>query len=375
MTIRHDGCRFTLTALLIGTAALTGSRWGGASAAEVGPAPVTSPAPMTSPAPAAAPAPLASPEDGDIHAWHVAGNVWLMAGEPGGTNVAVQVGDEGVLVVDTGVQPMADRLVAAIRKLAASKAGDQKDIRWVVNSDGLADHVGGNEVVRRSGSFIGGANFEIDNAGLTPGAFVVANLNVMSHMVAEGVAKELWPTETHIEDLYGWNFNGEAVMLYHPHSANTDGNTQVLFRGSDVLATGDVFDMLHYPVIDVAHGGSIDGELAALNDDIDLAVAGFHNGPQEGGTMIIPGHGRLCDQADLVEYTIIVTTIRNRVMYYKNQGKTLEQVLALKPSWDFDARWGATSGPWTTRQFIEAVYRTLPRKGPSLYTSGVSTGS
>jgi glyoxylase-like metal-dependent hydrolase (beta-lactamase superfamily II) len=375
MTMRHEGCRSTATALrlattlLLAAAALTASRSGAAAAAEVSPAPAAAPAPVSSQAP------LPSLEDGDIHPWHVAGNVWLMAGEPGGTNVAVQVGDEGALVVDTGVQPMADRLVAAIRKLAASKAGDQKDIRWVVNTDGLADHVGGNEVVRRSGSFIGGANFEIDNAGLTPGAFVVANLNVMSHMVAEGVAKELWPTETHIEDLYSWNFDGEAVMLYHPHSANTDGNTQVLFRGSDVLATGDVFDMLHYPVIDLAHGGTIDGELAALNEDIDLAVAGFHNGPQEGGTMIIPGHGRLCDQADLVEYTIIVTTIRNRVMYYKNQGKTLEQVLALKPSWDFDARWGATSGPWTTRQFIEAIYRTLPRKGPSLYTSGVSTGS
>ncbi len=337
------------------------------------PEPLTA-ADMTVAAAAGAPPAADAGSDGAIHPWHVAGNVWLMAGEPGASNVVVQVGDEGVFVVDTGVAAMADKLAAAIKRLAAEKAGDQKEIRWVVDTDGLPDHVGGNEIVRKSGSYIGGANFEVDNAGLTPGAFVVANLNVMSQMVADGVSKEVWPSETHIEDLYSWDFNGEAVSLVHPHSANTDGNTEVLFRSSDVLATGDVFDMVHYPVIDVAHGGTIDGELAALNDDIDLAVAGFHNGPQEGGTMIIPGHGRVCDQADLVEYTIIITTVRNRVMYYKNQGKTLEQVLALKPSWDFDARWGAASGPWTTKQFIEAIYKTLPRKGPSLYTSGVPTG-
>ncbi len=359
---RRAGGTPTLAGLLVAAAVLLGAHAGHVIAADAPPG-------------AVAPPPADAGSDGAIHPWHVAGNVWLMAGEPGESNVAVQVGDEGVFVVDTGATALADKLVAAIKRLAAEKAGDQKDIRWVVDTDGLADHVGGNEIVRKSGSYIGGANFEVDNAGLTPGAFVVANLNVMSQMVADGVSKELWPSETHIEDLYSWNFNGEAVILFHPHSANTDGNTEVLFRGSDVLATGDVFDMVHYPVIDVAHGGTIDGELAALNDDIERSVAGFHNGPQEGGTMIIPGHGRLCDQADLVEYTIIITTIRNRVMYYKNQGKTLEQVLALKPSWDFDARWGASSGSWTTQQFIEAIYKTLPRKGPSLYTSGVSTGS
>jgi hypothetical protein len=137
----------------------------------------------------------------------------------------------------------------------------------------------------------------------------------------------------------------------------------VLFRRSDVIATGDVVDMTKYPLIDMQQGGTIDGELAALNHVMELAVADRHNGPQEGGTMVIPGHGRLCDQADVIEYTIIATTIRNRVMFYKNQGKTLQQVLALKPSWDFDDRWGPSSGPWTANQFVEAVYKTLPAKG------------
>jgi len=299
-----------------------------------------------------------TPGDGEIHPWHVQGNVWLMAGEPGESNVAVQVGNAGVLVVDTGTQAMAPKLLAAIQKLAAEYGGEQKAIHWVINTDGLMDHVGGNYIVRNGGNTIVGSNFQFDNPGLTPGATVIGNLNLLTR-----IPQPLWPNETHTEPIYSWDFNDEAVRLYHPVSANTDGNEMVLFRRSDVLATGDVLSMVHYPVIDSKRGGSIDGELAALNQAMELAVADFHMGPQEGGTMIVPGHGRLCDQADLVEYTIIVTTIRNRVMYYKNRGKSLQQVLAMKPTWDFDDRWGESTGSWTSRQFVQAVYDTLPARG------------
>jgi hypothetical protein len=129
-----------------------------------------------------------------------------------------------------------------------------------------------------------------------------------------------------------------------------------------VIATGDVVDMTGYPHINAAQGGTIDGELVALNKIIEMAVP---EDKQQGGTMIIPGHGRLCDQSDVVHYKNVVTIIRNRVQYYKNQGKTLQQMLALKPSGDYDQRWGHDSGPWTTEQFIEAVYKTLPGRGPS----------
>jgi glyoxylase-like metal-dependent hydrolase (beta-lactamase superfamily II) len=307
--------------------------------------------------------------DGEIHPWHVQGNIWLLAGEPGESNVAVQIGNDGGLVVDTGTQEMAPKLLAAIQRLLDEHGGDQKAIRWVVDTDGQMDHVGGNDVIRNGGNTIVGGNFQFDNPGLTPGATVIASLNVQTHMVTPDASGKpsapegLWPNETHTEDLYSWDFNDEAVMIHHPSNANTDGNEMVLFRRSDVIATGDVVDMTKYPYIDLQSGGTIDGELAALNQVIELAVADFHNGPQEGGTMVIPGHGRLCDQADVIEYTIIVTTVRNRVMYYKNQGKTLQQVLALKPSWDFDDRWGPSSGPWTANQFVEAVYKSLPTKG------------
>src|SRR6185437_14660512 len=171
-----------------------------------------------------------------------------------------------------------------------------------------------------------------------------------------------WPTDTEDFDTYNMHFNGEAVQLFHPHNATTDGNLVVMFRRSDVVVTGDIVDLTGYPIIDTGRGGSIDGELVALNHIIDMSVP---EDKQEGGTVIIPGHGRLGDQSDVVHYKNVVTIIRNRIQFYKNQGKTLEQVLAIKPTWDYDQRWGHDSGPWTTRQFVTAVYQTLPARGPS----------
>ncbi len=307
--------------------------------------------------------------DGQIHPWHAQGNIWIMAGEPGMSNVAVSVGNEGALVVDTGVQSMADKLTAQIKQLAEERGGDQKAIREVIDTDGLLDHIGGNAAVREAGSTIVAGNFARDNPGLTPGATVMANQNVLMRLVQESASgyanaapQALWPSDTQDFDIYNMHFNGEAVQLYHPHEATTDGNLFVVFRRSDVIATGDVVDFTGYPLIDTARGGTIDGELVALNHIIEMAVP---EDKQQGGTLIIPGHGRLGDQSDVVHYKNVVTIIRNRVQFYKNQGKSLQQVLALKPSSDYDSRWGHDSGPWTTRQFIEAIYKTLPPKGPS----------
>lgn len=308
-------------------------------------------------------------DDGQIHPWHVQGNVWLMAGEPDESNVAVQIGENGALVVDTGTEQMAPKLLAVIQKVTQEFGGDQKNIQWVINTDGQPDHVGGNSVIRNGGTTIIGSNEAFDNPGVTPGATVIGSLNMLNRMVvvnAQGqtaAPQGIWPNETHTEPTYAWDNNDEAVQLVHPPSANSDENELVYFRRSDVIATGDVVSMVHYPLIDPTIGGSIDGELAALNTTIEEATADFHMGPQEGGTMIIPGQGRLCDQSDLIEYDIILTTIRNRIMYYKNLGKSLQQVLALKPTWDFDDRWGRADGSWSAQQFVRAVYETLPARG------------
>jgi cyclase len=309
--------------------------------------------------------PYAPPQgDGKIQPWHVRGRVWLMAG--GESNVTVHVGDQGVLVVDTGTQAMAPKLLAQIQRLAQERGGTHKAIRTVVNTNGRADHIGGNEIIRKAGSQViaGEERAQQTNFG-TPGAEVFAHENVQARMVAENVPQALWPTDLEGFESDGRRFNGEAVQIYHPRSANTDGQLIVLFRESDVLAAGDVVDMTGYPIVDVARGGTIDGLLIALNKVIDMAVP---DKQADGGTLIVPGRGRLATQTDVVLYKNMITIIRNLVQYYKNQGKTLEEVLALKPSEGYDQRWGRTSGPWTTRDFITAVYNTLPAKGPVFFS-------
>jgi cyclase len=190
---------------------------------------------------------------------------------------------------------------------------------------------------------------------------VLANENVQLHMLepdAQGkpVDEALWPTETLNTDLYNMYFNDEAVQLFHPHNAHTDGDIYVFFRKSDVIATGDLYVTTTYPIIDLAHGGSLNGIIAALNDMIDLAVPADK---EEGGTYVVPGHGRIGDQADLFEYRDMITIIRDRIQDLINKGKTLEQVKAAKPTFDYDGRYGSSSGFWTTDKFVEAAYKSL----------------
>jgi cyclase len=310
-------------------------------------------------------------DDGQIHPQFVQGNVWLMAGEPGMSNVTVQLADQGVLVVDTGTQAMADKLLRGIQQIADQHADSlgPAEIRMIIDTDSSTDHIGGNELVAKGGRTVIAGNFARDaqSQGLQSAATIIANVNLLAHLVAYNAQmprdQQVTLPENAVDaDIYDTSFDGEALQLFHPHAAVSDDDTMVMFRRSDVIATGDVVDMTGYPHIDTVQGGTIDGELVALNKIIELAVP---EDKQQGGTMIIPGHGRLCDQSDVVHYKNVVTIIRNRVQYYKNQGKTLQQVLALEPSGDYDQRWGHDAGPWTTHQFIEAVYRTLPARGPS----------
>ena len=153
--------------------------------------------------------------------------------------------------------------------------------------------------------------------------------------------------------------NGEAIVLHHVPAAHTDGDTLVHFRGSDVVSTGDVFNPDLYPVIDIANGGTVTGTIAALNRILEITVPAKY---QEGGTYVIPGHGRICDEAEVVEYRDMVTIVRDRVADLVKKGLTLEQVKAAKPSRDYDGDYGTTSGFWTTEMFVEAVYRTINAK-------------
>ena len=292
----------------------------------------------------------------NIETIKVQGNVYLITGAGG--NVIVQVGDQGVLIVDTGLARTADQVLVAIRKLT------DKPIRYILNTHLHPDHTGGNNTLRAAGSTLVGANVTGNLTDAAVGAQVFAQDNVLQRMSAptgqqSPVAFGNWPTETYLAGRKQLNFNDEAVEMIHQPAAHTDGDSLVVFRKSDVIVAGDIFMTTTYPFIDVANGGGIQGEIDALNNILDMAVAGHQD---EGGTYIIPGHGRICDKPELLEFRDMVTIVRDRVQASINKGMTLAQVKAAGLTQDYDLRYGATSGFGTKEQFVEAIYNSLSRK-------------
>jgi glyoxylase-like metal-dependent hydrolase (beta-lactamase superfamily II) len=277
----------------------------------------------------------------DMRVLPVQRNVYMLASDAG--NSAVQVGPDGVLVVDTSHRVLAPKLLAAIRTLTDAP------IHTIVNTHIHADHTGGNEALFKLGP------------GGRP-ARVMAHENVFNKMVADAAAANAntpmaaLPMNAYFAPTRDFSLNGEAILLHHAPAAHTDGDTIVHFRGSDVVSAGDLFSPDLYPVIDLRHGGTVNGVIAALNRILDIAVPARY---QEGGTYVIPGHGRLCDEADVVEYRDMVTIVRDRVQDMIQKGMTLEQVQAARPSLDYDTEYGASSGFWTTAMFVDAVYRSL----------------
>jgi cyclase len=188
---------------------------------------------------------------------------------------------------------------------------------------------------------------------------VVAHENVVHRLVGNAsISRDAWPNDDFFTPDKDFFFNGEAVIVTHMPAATTDGDSIVFFRRSDVIATGDVFTPGKYPAIDLAAGGSVQGEIAALNTILHVAVPGKY---QEGGTYIIPGHGRVCDEADVVEYREMVTVVRDRIQDLIKKGSTLEQVKAARPSRDYDPEYTRAGGP-SADAFVEVVYRSLTKR-------------
>lgn len=290
----------------------------------------------------------------DVHVLPVQGNVYMLVGAGG--NITMQVGKEGVLLVDTMYAGLSDKVMAAVRTIS------DKPIRYIVNTHIHGDHTGGNEKIAKAGSTITGGNVVGDigkSAG--EGATVIATQQVLDRMSRKdgetpAAPSAAWPTDTYITDEKDLFFNGEAVQILHQPNAHTDGDSLAFFRRSDVVSTGDIFVTTSYPIIDLDRGGSYQGVLDGLNHIIDITIPADK---QEGGTYVIPGHGRLCDEADVVEYRDMMTILRDRFRDMIKRGMTLEQVKATHPTSDYDPLYGSDKGFWTTDKFIEAAYKSL----------------
>lgn len=291
-----------------------------------------------------------NPHDGEIHILPVRDNFYMLVGDGG--NIAVQTGDEGPLVVNTGAGELADKVIAAIRKLS------NRPIQFIVNTSFHPDLSGGNVKLRASGHdpSVVGSFFSGQFADAGQGATIIGHLNVLNRMIALKTASTGWPSDTFIQARRRKFHNGEAVEIFHQPNAVSDGDSIVHFRRSDIIVTGDIFTTVSYPFIDPKNGGSLQGEIEALNYILDRTV---YEHDEEGGTLIIPGHGRLSDEWEVAEYRDMLVILRDRVQALIKAGKTLEQIKAARVTADYDDRFGANAGPWTTDMFIGAVYQSL----------------
>jgi cyclase len=282
-----------------------------------------------------------------VETWPIREHVYLLVGA--GANITVQIGEHAVVVVNAGRSEMSAQVVSAIKELT------DLPIEYVIDTNGDPDVVGGNAAISKSGFVNTGQPGEPSGAGIVSQLSTLDRLtalNAQNRARDPNIARIGSPTDT-FEDQWAF-FNGEAVMLYHAPHAHTDGDTYVFFRRSDVIATGDIFNTDRYPVIDAEHGGSLAGILDAMADIIAMMVPRQN---EEGGTYLVPGRGRICDRTEIVNYHDALSIIQGRIRFYVSKGMTLEQVREAKPSFDYDGIYGSDQEPWTTRMFIDAVYR------------------
>ncbi len=281
-------------------------------------------------------------------------NVYVVFGAGG--NVTVHVGEDGLVVVDSGTTEAADRLLEAVRAIS------RQPIRLIINTSADADHIGGNDVLGSTGVGLSPDPFAAGNH-----ATVLAHENVLLRMSAPtGSASpfptKMWPNDTFTSRYRSMYVNDEAIQVIRQTGAHSDGDLMVLLRKADVVATGDVLDLRQFPVIDPAKGGSIQGALEALNRLVtEIVVPNMPLVLKPGRTLVVPGHGYVSDFAEVVEYRDMVTVVRDTVQAMIEKGLTLEQVKAANPAKGYRGRYGKDSGPWTTDMFIEAVYRGLSK--------------
>src|SRR5688572_9613973 len=302
---------------------------------------------------------------GEIETIRVRPNLYMLVGAGG--NIVVHLGWMGAVVVDSGSADMSDEVMAAIQRITDTR------IRFIINTGAAAEHVGGNATLARAGRNLlrgnaagsfAGSNFQTNSGA----AGIMAHENVLNRMSATVGEKSAypglgWPTEAYTgartKSLY---LNGDGIQMMYQPAAISDADSIVFFRRADVIVTGDIVDLRSFPVIDLKNGGSINGEIAALTNIIELSVPPAPLVWHEDRTLIIPGHGRVLDQADVVEYRDMVQVIRDRVQDMIKKGLTLEQIRKADPTKGYRSQYGSNTGPWTTDMFVGAVYESLTAK-------------
>jgi glyoxylase-like metal-dependent hydrolase (beta-lactamase superfamily II) len=302
----------------------------------------------------------AEPDDG-LDVVKVRKNFYMIAGAGG--NIGVQIGSDGVVLVNSGTAAASDRVLGALKKLT------DLPVRYIINVDAGADFVGGNEKLSRAGYTI--FTNALGNAAVVAamtnggGASILSHDSVLRRMSSdtkEKYSSGALPSEAFFTPRKALRMNDEGIEVLYQPAAHSNSDSFAMFRASDVVVTGDVMDMTRFPVIDLANGGSIQGEIDALNRLIDLTIAPTPFIYKDVGTYVIPGHGRLCEQMEVVDYRDMVVLVRDVVADLIKQGKTLDQIKAARPALPYETRYGSQAGPWTTNAFVEAIYRSLTQK-------------
>jgi glyoxylase-like metal-dependent hydrolase (beta-lactamase superfamily II) len=294
-------------------------------------------------------------QEGGLDVVKVRKSFYMIAGAGG--NIGVQVGSDGIVLVNAGTAQATDQVLVALKKLT------DLPIRYIINADAGRDFVGGNEKLAKAGftiftNALGNTGFvgAMTNGGA---AAILAHESVLDRMTKDGFSAAAAPTEAFYARRKALRMNDEGIEVLYQPSAHSNADSFVLFRGSDVVVTGDVMDTRRFPVIDVAGGGSIQGEIEALNKLIELTIAPTPFIYKDVGTYVVPGHGRLSEQQEVVEYRDMVVIVRDNVADLLAQKKTLEQIKAARPALPYETRYGSKTGTWTTDMFIEAIYKSL----------------